>query len=613
MKAIKSILWGIGLACLVAACQAGSPVPGEPLPTNPPAATSTPMALPATWTPAPTGISSATPTAAPTATLVFVTITPERTPNTPTPDPIQGALPAGVIPLRDLGWTITAQAENTIAALPYQNGDGSFGLALIDDLTSGKRVFWLSRQEPALAAIQWQTIRRMTRTLEDALLLFLGQDADGQWHLGAVTLPASGAQLIGLIPVQDPQTTFAAITRFDGQTWQFWLVEDGTLRLYQWQSGLPILAWEASDVPQDAVTVSMDASSDILPGGAPELWLRWWSWAQKDFEASGVVWQQYFVAEGVGYRLIADLPPGLQRQDVDADGVFEFLQPDVPSAPRSWSVFDWNGELFIADRTLDYPAAPVVNLPRRSELPALGVNLSFSEGEAALRWPKSGGELETLEALPQGVTCYAESVAQEVVAWSPDCAYAIVKLPDPVVGYSLGLLNVAGGVAVEIANTATEQFGYSTFDWNQASGFALHARAGSNPGLYRLDLISGLSETIFSLSTLEAGPYGVTDPYAFSDGSVGFAIQGDDERLYPPFGIYRRAVDGSLQLLADLPPLGDYGTLQWAADGSVFLFHAPYFGQSAPPYSVLLVGKTDGSLLVDVNPILGKAAGFVWR
>jgi hypothetical protein len=528
-------------------------------------------------------------------------------------------LPQGATPLRDLGWKIGSNVDAPAAALPYQMPDGSFGLALIDNLEDGTTISWLWHQETLSAEKSWLRIRRMNQTLNEDILLFLAQAPDKTWYLGAVTLPAQGAQLIGLIPVQNVDDVFVSVTLFSGHPWEFWLVEANTLRLYQWQSGTSALLWELPETPENAITVQMSAATDIITDGNPELWLRWWPRDMKGQWKDAVSLQQYCVNEWPGYLVIASFVPNAQVQDIDNDGVREFLVPNAADSPTGWELYDWDGEVYDYVSALPYPTGPLPQVPKLSELPPLSANLYFWKEDTAYRWPKAGGELEKVEKTDTP-TCYAAAVAQEVVSWSPDCAYAVIKVPAAEEGYTLGLLNVAGGGVIEIPNTFTISGGYSTFDWNQASGFVLHARAGSNPGLYRVGLFDGLSETIFVLSTIDDDPFGVTDPFAFTDGSVGFAIQGSDNRLYPPPGIYHRALDGSLQMLADLPALGSrdpanasYGTVQWSGNGSAFLFRAPFYGGEQPPYSSLLVGTSDASFLLDINPILGKAANFVWR
>jgi hypothetical protein len=528
-------------------------------------------------------------------------------------------LPDGATPLRSQGWTINSDSGNLAAALPYKLPDGTFGLALIDELKSGIQVSWNWQQEPLAASFQWQVVRRLTHTMDDTLLLFLGQDTAGQWNLVAVQPTGAVALLIGVIPIQDPQTTFVSVTHFSGHPWEFWLVENGVLRLYQWQNDTASLLLDLPGAPQDALTIQMNAVTDITADGLPELWLRWWPWAAKDRWIAAITWQQYYAAEFEGYRLIADLPPSLQFQDVDGDNIGEFLQPDPPDFPNSWIVYDWDGTQFVAASSLSSPKAPVPQVPKLSQLPPIHSDLYFQQGDATYHWPTAGGALETHDPLP-AATCNASAITQEVISWSPDCGFAMVQLPAPVEGYTLGLFNVAGGSAFELPNSFTYISGRSTFDWNQASNFVLHARAGDHPGLYRIWLDSGLSEPIFTLSTVEPDPFGVTDPFAFTDGSIGFAIQGADERLYPPFGVYRRLPDGTWQMLANLPALSSsdpenapYGSLQWSLDGSMFLFHAPFYGGEQPPYSILLIGSADASALFDVNPVLGKASGFVWR
>lgn len=619
MKKIIRIIWSIGYLGLLVAC--GSAKETALQSTTLPAATR--FSLPATWTQAPTQTQAPSSTSRPAPTPAQVSATATQPPlvlGTPTPDPALALLPAGAKPLRDQGWAVSARPESLLAAFPYEMPDGTFGLALVDDFQHGANVRWTWHQDPQASNYTWTRIRRLTRTVNQSVLLFLALDTQDQWLAGALYAPTGEIpQLIGLIPVQDPQSAYLVVTYFAGRTWEFWVVENQQLQLYQWQNGAATALWTLSDVPYDAVFPALDGDADATGDGIPELWLRWWPWVAGGDWASSVALHSYYAPDGLGYRNIGNFPDKVQRQDVDNDGVKEFLLVDRSLTPTEWTVVEWNGAEFIEDRRLSAPQAPVPQVPKLSQLPALAADLYFVEDGVSYHWPRAGGALESVDTLPAVVPCDDAAIPQAVVSWAPGCGAAVVKIPADDGHYSLGLIALGGTEPVEIPDTSSQK-GHSSFGWEPAGAYILHARTGENPGLYRIWLGSGQAETIFTLSAYPGDLFGVSAPALLPDGSFGFAIQGEDDGQYPPFGIYRLSPAGEWRLLADLPPLSSndpesapFGSSQWSLDGSLFLFHTPFQGSKPPPYGILLLGAADGSAVWDLNPILGDASGFVWQ
>ncbi|MFZ6031582.1 MAG: hypothetical protein ACOYYS_28055 [Chloroflexota bacterium] len=618
MKKINPILGSIGCLVLLVACGGAA----EPASQATMAPTATRFALPATWTQSPTKTQSPSATPRPVQTSAPLSPTATQTPpvfGTPTPDPALAWLPEGARPLRDQGWAVSTQPESPLAAFPYEMPDGSLGLALVDDFERGANVRWTWHQDPLAAGYTWTRMRRLARTVNQSVLLFLAQDTQDQWMAGALYAPAGETpQVLGLVPVQDPQGVYVVVTYFAGRAWEFWVLEKQQLHLYQWQDGVANALWDLSDVPHDAVFPAMDADTDVTGDGVPELWLRWWPWTPGKDWASSVAFHSYYVADGLGYRNVGNFPDKVQRQDVDHDGVEEFLLPDLSVTPTEWNVIEWNGAEFVEDRRISMPQGPVPQVPKLSQLPALGADLYFVEGGAHYLWAQAGGALQIVDA-PPGTPCSEAAFAQEVVSWAPGCGAAVVKIPRQGDGYSLGLIALGATEPVEIPNTLSQK-GHSSFGWDPAGSYVLHGRAGDNPGLYRVWLGGGQAETIVALSAWPGDLFGVSAPAVLPDGSFGFAIQGQDEGQYPPFGIYRMVPGGEWYLLADLPALhtddpekAPFGNSRWSLDGSLFLFHAPFQGGQEPPYGSLLLGMADGSAVWDLNPILGDASDFFWK
>jgi hypothetical protein len=547
-------------------------------------------------------------------------------PNTPTPNPLAALLPAGAKPQVYQGWEIDLDcAPNTMAALPYQNADGSLGLALVDALQGGQTVYWDWQVEPAASNTTWQDIRRLRRLAGSNTLAFVGRDSQENWWIGVVLGLCQTPGLAALLPVSGPENLFLDVTFFEGAASpEYWVIEKSTLTLYRWDGSQAAARWTLESVPQNAVSPWQESPlTDVTGDGWPELVLRWHAWQEGIVMSSEETLVQIFQPEGDGYRLVGQFAPGLQLNDVDRDGLAEFLAPAPAAAPELWEVYGWNGSEFTLEATLARPSAPQPQAPSLKALPPLSRDLYFTRGGSLWRWPQAGGALEPVEEPPAAATdpCADVPIEWEVASWSPGCLYAVVRIPGEVEGNTYAVQQV-GGVVIPIPGSLTSGRGYSTFGWEAGNQYLVHARADGGERLERIWLPGGVAETLLTLSSqmgigAETPFFGAIDPYIFADGSTGFAIQSMQAQLYPPAGVYRRLADGQLQMLARIPLLAVpndrafYSHVLWSPDGSQFLYRAP-LSEQAPPYSALLLGASDGSRLLDLAPVLSDAKDFFW-
>jgi hypothetical protein len=577
------------------------------------------------------------------SSTMLATQPPPATPTpvfTPTPPPwwwpsLEGAvkiLPPDAEPLCQRAWEwATPRACGmwwNVIAIPYRLPEGRMSLAAVAQarnpggggIEGQHEVVWDWQQE-TVGPDLWRDIRPLFAPVYS--LTFLGQDDDGQWWIGAVHGSPTVCQsisIIALLPVSNPDDVFLDITNFerDAAT-EFWVVDGDRLVMYQWVDGQAVERLLLEDVPGNTVYPWMQ---DMTGDGQLELLLRW--------EGGERALYQIYQVEEEDYQLVGAIEPGLQYADVDGDGVAEFLRPQPADAPLVWEVYGWNEERF-AWREPVTLSAPTPVIPDPETLPSLGADadLYFSLGDELWRWPSQGGALQSAEEVPPEPSSRRcdRSLDREAVSWSPDCRFAVIQIPGPAEeGASFGIVDVDNGKTMEIPCSFTYVHGHSTFAWDPQGRFVVYARADGCEGLYRINPHTGAVDTLLPMSGgglfgLEPTFFGAVGPVVFPDGAIGFTIQGTDPSLYPPNGVYLLTPDRELRLLARVPPISVrdedgpayYGGVSWSPDGRAFLYHAPFSDWHEPPYSALLLGRTDGNALWDLNSMVGNAHSFQWQ
>jgi hypothetical protein len=177
---------------------------------------------------------------------------------------------------------------------------------------------------------------------------------------------------------------------------------------------------------------------------------------------------------------------------------------------------------------------------------------------------------------------------------------------------------------VEIPGTLNYT-GTSSFAW--APSGLLMGWAGITGGLFQVNPATGaavpLLETALCAPGISPCPQattgmGVNSPRSLPDGALGFAVQSTMPGQYPPPGIYRRDWDGTLNLLAGLRLLEpycvttragyDFGQVLWSPDGEAFLYYSP----PACLDGIVLLGRTDGSVLYDLSNLPGAVTDIRW-
>jgi hypothetical protein len=517
-------------------------------------------------------------------------------------------------------WSISRICGPALLALISTLADGSRDLKLSGDIEPS----WAWTSLPESSPYQWQEIRPSLKGRLSNTLAFFGLDDDGQWSLVIVTDLCRTAQLAAILPVSDPTQAIPEIYSETGMSEDvFWLLEGKTLIAYRLVDGQAIPVFTLNDAPGTSLSIWGDRFfTDLNADGTPELFIRWG-------DPNNPTLDQIIIQEGNGYRLIGEIEPGLQYADVDGDGKGEFLRPEPRESPSQWDIYQWIGDQFEWTQSLILPTALPPLYPSDANLPRLPTDLYFWRDDGWWVWPNTGGALQALsEPPPQNdQACRNITSEHDVVSWSPDCRYAVLRVPGAVEGETNALLDAQTGREISIPNSFSYANGLSTFAWEPGNRYLIHARAEGGEGLYRVQLPGGAVDRLmyinFPLGTIPATFfYGAVDPYVLPGGSIGFAVEGLRSWLYPPPGVYRIDPDGNLHMLAETPLLAhdpedleqSYpARLHWSPDGSMFLYAAPASDEYPPSYQAILLGKADGSAVWDVTRILNGAKDFQWR
>jgi len=517
-------------------------------------------------------------------------------------------------------WSIPRSCGPALLAQVNSLADGSLDLKLSGEIEPS----WTWTSLPESSQYQWQEIQPLIKGRLSNTLAFFGLDGDGQWSLVIVTGLCRTAQLSAILPVSDPTQAILEIYSETGVSEDvFWLLEGKTLTTYRMVDGQAIPVFTLNDAPATSFSIWGDRYfTDLNADGTPEIFIRWGDPYNPSLD-------QILLQEGDGYRLIGEIEPGLQFADVDGDSKGEFLRPEPRESPSQWDVYQWKGDQFEWGQAFTRLTAAQPFFPSETNLPRLPTDLYFWRDDNWWVWPNTGGAVQPLSQPPtqKGQACRDSASDHEVVSWSPDCRYAVLRVPGAVEGGHNVLLDTQTGREISIPNTFTYASGLSTFAWDPGSRYLIHARADGSEGLYRLQLPGGAVEPLMAMN-IPAGTispvnfFGAVDPYVLPGGSIGFAVEGFRDWLYPPRGVYRLDTDGGLHMLADIPPLAhdpedleqSYpARLHWSPDGSMFLYAAPASDEYPPSYQAILLGKADGSAVWDVTRILNGARDFQWR
>lgn len=549
-------------------------------------------------------------------------------------------------------WVDSENEKLFCVVVPYRWPDQRISLmvakgprAIADGPAVKPFIHWDWQQEE-IAPRYWQEIcLRGTTGDHGRVVVFLGLDEQGKWWVILIGGGPSPLQLLLPIPHPDKVSVHAEVFKSgDEQRVKYWLWDGDRLALYGWDGKQAIAHWSA-DNAQNILSTKRQLC-DFTGDGWDDLVV------QGEGQA-GVT--RIYQATDKEFKLVGEIEPGYsQYTDVDGDGMGDFLWADPPDAPTAWRVYGWNGERFVWKEPLARPPVLKPAALDRSNLPPLPADLYF-QGSQPWLWPRQGGPLQPANAAPPTATpascqylttpepptpiptpCKLCGESEAGETWSPDCRFALVEI----VGWEWATYDLVSADRSQrwpVPNARADPSGSSEFAWDPNGKFLLHTDMGA---LYRTDLDSGQTQRLLCIGgyvPLPAGwptpdcrsshsgwwgaGAGVSRPVALADGSILFALSQGCSASYPPEGIYCLSLAGELRLLASVPPtesvdysgLPRYGSLLASPDGSMFIYQVPAGESAGPPYSALLLGKTDGSALWDLMPLAGDATDFWWQ
>ena len=570
----------------------------------------------------------------PVSFSVVASPTPAST-DTPTPLPTPTAtfsslLPPGSEPQLDLAWSVRSGCGQKITLLPYRLSDGQFSLAAIQHKPGHDLLFWdwsQTKRPPAY----WREIRpEINNPLLQNGFTFLGLDQQGKWQLSYITDLCHQPTVAGILPIAHPERIFFAGSRFRLGYSEHWLIDGDSLKVYRWVDQQATAFWSLDDLPGDGFIVR---NFDLIGDERPEVVLTWWSGSKHTNWREQIKIHQMLQLTTNGYRLMGEITPDMQMIDLDGDKEQEFLKPLPASSPQQWQVYQWQGDRFDWREPLSRPTGPSPQELSITNLPAISLDFFFTTTEGIWRWPKQGGTLQAVPALPElppANACSRTLTAYEVVSWSPGCNYALVSIHSYIEGGSYAVLKLTNDALIEIPNSFVYVSGYSSFAWDRQEQFIIHARADGPAGLFQIDLNSGLTRQLFPVGSISSPlgfdfpGRGAVAPQMLTDGSLIFTVQAPtDTPLYPPLGVYRLTETGQIKLLTEIPPLMDrpisadsttaisYGELSVSPDGSMFLYQAPSAKPEDPSYGVLILGLTAGSASWNLSSV-ADGQNFRW-
>ncbi len=518
-------------------------------------------------------------------------------------------------------WNIALTCGRSVYAQIENLPDGTLDLSLSD----GGPIQWNWSNESLASQFHWLEIQPQQQEHLYDTLAFWGRDSHQKWWIGVVSNLCQSADLSAILPVNDPQGAVLEIyPNSDGLPEVFWLMDDGRLNAYRWVDGQAFLAFTLDEIPNADFSIWAEGNfTDLIGDSKPEVFIRWGDPLRPYL-------YQILTEEGGGYRLIGEIEPGWQFVDVDADGAGEFLRPQPEGSPSRWEVYKWKRDQFEWVEPLQRPTAPSPTFPEEFSLPRLPADMYYWRDGDWWLWQNTGGSPKKLSQPPPqaGEACHRENIPEwQIVSWSPDCRYAVLSVPGTVEGSSNALLDTQTSREISTPNSFTYTRGLSTFAWDPGSRYLIHTRADGGEGLYRILLPGGAVEPVMSMNMpIEPAPesyfWGAVDPVVLPGGSIGFVVEGTQNQLYPPPGVYKLDPDGQLHMLAEIPTLpydpqdptrAFPGRVIWSPDGSAFLYSAPSPDGQRQHYQVLLLGKTNGSAVWDITRIFNDAQDFRWR
>ncbi len=606
----------------------------------------------ATPLPSATGDSVPTHTASPSPTIVPTSTTSPYIQKALTG--IDAFLSPGSQPLYNQAWMRSGTGDFSSSFLPYITADGGMSLLVIaspheqnDTSTAQAPIRIWDWQDTDLQPKAWQEILPMDVGDSRGLSSFLGRDQNGQWWAVMSTIDWNVPELVllGVFPIVshgDVQIEPVSLSPLEenADPTQFLLRTNERLILYEVKEDGPSELWSTDRVMSGWFHVHSYADSggsvDMTGDGDQELLIVW------DVNSPPLVDAYQYVKDGADVlHWLGRLDRSLQYTDINRDDIAEFLRPDNAEKPTEWQVIAWNGGTFEAAQTLSRPEhvspLPIV-VTNLDDLPRLSSDIVFQNRgnlQDWWRWSQSGGAPEKMSQPPKHLydNCSPQMYGGYGDAcFSPAGRYKLIDMPAGIEGSYTGILDGITGNKTAIPGSFVYTQGYPTFAWSPDEMFLLFAQGDGRAKLSKVDPVSGGQHTLFdyslcgidSLDCQYISADAITDPAAFEDGGLGFAVQSFSPALYPPPGIYRWSSGGELTLLAVLPYIDEskgsrenlhssalYGHLLWSPDKSMFLFYDLFVGNKSG-MRTLLLGRSDGSALWDLREALPDIYEFRW-